>query len=92
MENTTIIKFVKEHGGELFNKNFVGVYPVDKLTDIISNIEKTDYPFCIFNTDPIKNLVHIGVQQIFSMKIIQVFSYLILLEKLDFNIFLLMMI
>ena len=53
MENTTIIKFVKEHGGELFNKNFVGVYPVDKLTDIISNIERTDYPFCIFNTDPI---------------------------------------
>lgn len=52
MDNITIANFIKEHGGELFKKNFMGVYPIDRLTDVIKNIESVDYPFCIFNTDP----------------------------------------
>ena len=53
MDNNHIINFIKKYGGNEFNNNFLGVYPVDKLTDIIKDIEQKTYPFCIFNTDPV---------------------------------------
>ena len=51
MNTSDILDFVKKHGGKLFNDNFLGVYPIDKITDIIPNIENKNYPLCIFNTD-----------------------------------------
>jgi len=51
MDGKEILKFVKTHGGEMFNENFLGVYPVNKLKNIIPEIETKNYPFCIFNTD-----------------------------------------
>ena len=40
MDSDDIYDFIDKNGNKYFKENFVGVFPIDKLTTIIKGIEK----------------------------------------------------